>query len=71
MSDTSQGRSSLFGRSVPEILQAMRNTRFKDEVIGPLGMHIKIAVSTYVVRSYVFFVDFLRSYTIYGFMTHF
>lgn len=57
MSDTSQGRSSLFGRSVPEILSAMRNTRFKDEVIGPLGMHIKIAVS-HVVRPYVFFFDF-------------
>ena len=58
MSDTSQGRSSLFGRSVPEILSAMHNTRFKDEVIGPLGMHIKIAVSTHVVRPYVFFFDF-------------
>lgn len=58
MSDTSQGRSSLFGRSVPEILQAMRNTRFKDEAIGPLGMHIKIAVSIHVVRPYIIFVDF-------------
>ena len=45
LSDSSQGRASVFGRNVPDILRAMKSARFKGEVIGPLGIHIKITVS--------------------------
>mmetsp|Transcript_12716 Transcript_12716/g.12359 ORF Transcript_12716/g.12359 Transcript_12716/m.12359 type:complete len:1152 (-) Transcript_12716:632-4087(-) len=41
-SDTNQGRSSSFGPKVPDILRAIKNQRFKGEVIGPLGVHIKM-----------------------------
>lgn len=53
MSDTSQGRAQLFGRAIPDILKEVRRTKWKEEVIGPLGIHVKIAVSTisYVVRT--------------------
>ena len=45
LSDSSQGRASVFGRNVSDVLRAMKNTRFSGEVLGPLGIHIKITVS--------------------------
>ena len=59
MSDTSQGRAQLFGRSIPDILREVRRTKFKEQVIGPLGMHVKIAVSTFILCC-TFFISILH-----------
>ena len=45
LSDTSQGRAAAFGRNVGEVLQDIKKGRFSDEVMGPLGLYVKIAVS--------------------------
>jgi hypothetical protein len=34
----------MFGSKVPDVLQDMKRAKFKDEVIGPLGLYVKIAV---------------------------
>ena len=42
LTSNDQGRAGLFGQYVPAILQRIQATRFKGEVIGPLGMHVKM-----------------------------
>jgi hypothetical protein len=34
----------MFGSKVPDVLQDMKRAKFRDEVIGPLGLYVKIAV---------------------------
>ena len=34
----------MFGNRVPDVLQDMKKAKFRDEVIGPIGLFVKIAV---------------------------